>query len=226
VSGELVFDGVHFRYGDTPVLRDVSFRIAPGSLCAVVGPSGAGKSTIADLLVRFYDPDEGVIRLDGHDLRDLQVGALRHTIALVDQSSFLFHASVRENIAYGRPDATLEEIAAAACAAAIHNRILALPDGYETLIGERGLTLSAGERHRVTLARALLRNPAVLVLDEPTAALDADTEREIAQSLRTALAGRTAVLITHRESLAAIATQVIHIDYAGVRPVERAVKMS
>jgi len=226
VSGELVFEGVHFRYGDTPVLRDVSFRIAPGSLCAVVGPSGAGKSTIADLLVRFYDPDEGVIRLDGHDLRDLQVGGLRQAIALVDQSSFLFHASVRENIAYGLPDATLEEIAAAARAAAIHDRILALPDGYETLIGERGLTLSAGERHRVTLARALLRNPAVLVLDEPTAALDADTEREIAQSLHTALAGRTAVLITHRESLAAIATQVIHINYAGVRPVERAVRTS
>jgi ATP-binding cassette subfamily B protein len=162
--------------------------------------------------VRFYDPEEGAVRLDGVDIRDLRLADLRRHVALVDQSSFLFQASVRENIAYGRPDATTAEIETAAQAAAIHDRILAMPDGYETVLGERGMTLSAGERHRITLARALLRNPAVLVLDEPTAALDADTEREIARGLRAAVAGRTAILITHRESLAAMADQVIMLE--------------
>jgi ATP-binding cassette subfamily B protein len=167
-------------------------------------------------LVRFYDPDAGTIRLDRHDLRNLRLSDLRREVVLVDQSSFLFHASVRENIAYGRPDAPIEEIAAAARAAAIHDFIQTMPQGYDTIVGERGLTLSAGERHRITLARALLRNPSVLVLDEPTAALDADTEREIVQSLAGTLRGRTAILITHRPSLAAIAGQVIRLERGAV----------
>jgi ATP-binding cassette subfamily B protein len=212
VRGEIELENVSFRYEDCPVLEGVSFRIEPGTICAVLGPSGAGKSTLADLLVRFYDPDQGTIRLDGRDLREVRVSDLRREVILVDQSSFLFQASVRENLAYGKPDATLEEIAAAARAAAIHDHIQAMPRGYETILGERGLTLSAGERHRMTLARALLRNPSVLVLDEPTAALDAETEREIVESLAAVLRGRTAILITHRASLAAIADQVITLD--------------
>jgi ATP-binding cassette subfamily B protein len=209
VRGEIVFENVSFRYEDSAVLEDVSFHIEPGTICAILGPSGAGKSTLADLLVRFYDPDQGTIRLDGRDLRDIRLRDLRREVVLVDQSSYLFQASVRENLAYGKPDATLEEIIGAARAAAIHDRIQAMPQGYETILGERGLTLSAGERHRVTLARALLRHPSVLVLDEPTAALDAETERDIVESLAHVLRGRTAIVITHRASLAAIARQVI-----------------
>jgi ATP-binding cassette, subfamily B, bacterial len=212
VRGEVTFENVSFSYEESPVLENVSFRVIPGTICAILGRSGVGKSTIADLLVRFYDPDEGTIRLDDHDLRRVRLNDLRNSVVLVDQASFLFQATVRENIAYGNPDATLDEITTAAQAAAIHDRVLALPQQYDTLVGERGLTLSAGERHRITLARALLRNPAVLVLDEPTAALDPDTEREIVDSLRTALRGRTAIVITHRSSLASIADQVITLD--------------
>lgn len=210
--GAIAFESVCFRYADALVLEDVSFRIEPGRFCAIVGPSGSGKSTLADLLIRFYDPQAGAVLLDGHDLRSLRLADLRREIVLVDQSSFLFQASVRENLAYGNPEASDDEIEQAARAAAIHDRIAAMPDGYSTIVGERGMTLSAGERHRITLARALLRNPSVLVLDEPTAALDAETEREIARTLRAALAGRTAILITHRESLAAAADHVIALE--------------
>ena len=211
-EGEIVFEKVRFRYDAAMVLDDVSFRIAPGTVCAILGPSGAGKSTLADLLVRFYDPDEGKILFDGHNLRNLSLADLRREIVLVDQAAIIFNASVRENIAYGQPDAPLEDIAGAARAAAIHDHIQALPQGYDTIIGERGLTLSAGERHRITLARALLRSPSVLVLDESTAALDVATENEIARSLAIALRGRTAIIVTHRPSLAAMADQTLVLD--------------
>jgi len=220
VRGEIEFDRVTFGYGAgqgaglgaEAVIDDLSFRVEPGTICAILGPSGAGKSTLADLLVRFYDPGSGSIRIDGRDLRDLPISDLRHAILLVDQAPYLFHASVRENIAYARPEATAEQIVEAARDASIHERILALPEGYDTIIAERGQTLSAGERQRIALARALLANPKVLILDEPTSALDEANERAIAETLVRVARGRTAILITHRASLAQIAHQTIFLD--------------
>jgi ATP-binding cassette subfamily B protein len=193
-------------------LEDLSFRVPAGTILAILGPSGAGKSTIADLLVRFYDPDEGAVRIDGHDLRELPIGCVRRAIALLDQSPYLFHASVRENVIYARPDATSDQIVAACKAAAIHDRIAALPQGYDTIIAERGQTLSAGERQRIALARALLAEPNVLILDEPTSALDEANERAIVETLSHALAGRTAIVITHRPTLARIAHQTLFLS--------------
>ena len=224
VRGEIEFDGVSFGYGSDAVLENMSFRIAPGRICAILGPSGAGKSTLADLLVRFYDPGSGAIRLDGRDLRDLPLDDLRHNILVVDQAPYLFHASVRENIAYARPDASEEEIVQAAQAASIHERILALPEGYATILAERGQTLSAGERQRIAIARALLANPKVLVLDEPTSALDEANERAIAETLVRVAEGRTAILITHRATLAQIAHQTIFIEPAGRVELQAAVR--
>jgi len=220
VRGEIEFDRVSFSYGGDAVLDDLSFRVAPGTICAILGPSGAGKSTLADLLVRFYDPDAGAIRVDGRDVRDLPLTDLRHAVLLVDQAPYLFRASVRENIAYARPEASDDEVVKAARAASIHDRILALPEGYDTIIAERGQTLSAGERQRVALARALLADPKVLILDEPTSALDEANERAIAETLVSVAEGRTAILITHRASLARIAHQTIFLDPAKATPLE------
>jgi len=209
--GEMECQSITFRYGGDPVFSDLSFRVPAGSICAIVGPSGAGKSTLADLLVRLYDPEQGIIRLDGRDLREMRLTDVRRQVMLLDQAPYLFHASVRENIAYARPDATKDEIFAAARAASIHERIESLPEGYETVVAERGQTFSAGERQRIALARAILADPKVLVLDEPTSALDEENERAIAETLSVALAGRTAILITHRPSLAKIAHQVVRL---------------
>jgi ATP-binding cassette subfamily B protein len=218
VRGEIEFDRVSFGYGGNAVLDDLSFGVAPGTICAILGPSGAGKSTLADLLVRFYDPNAGAIRIDGRDIRDLPLADLRHAVLLVDQAPYLFHASVRENLLYTRPDASDDEIVSAAQAASIHERILALPDGYDTIIAERGQTLSAGERQRIALARALLADPKVLILDEPTSALDEANERAIAETLVRVAEGRTAILITHRASLARIAHQTIFLEPVGRDP--------
>jgi len=211
IRGEIVLDRVSFRYDGDAVLDQLSFCIPAHGICAILGPSGIGKSTIADLLVRFYDPDAGAIRLDGIDLRDLSLADLRRAIVLLDQSPYLFHASVRENIAYAQPDACQEQIAEAARAASIHERILALPGGYGSIIAERGQSLSAGERQRIAIARALLADPKVLVLDEPTSALDEANERIIAETLQRIATGRTLILITHRASLAQIAQQTIRL---------------
>jgi len=220
VRGEIQFDRVSFAYQSDAVLEDLSFRVEPGTICAILGPSGAGKSTLADLLVRFYDPDAGVIRIDGRDIRDLPLADLRHAVLLVDQAPYLFRASVRENIAYARPEASDDEIVSAAQAASVHERIVALPDGYDTIVAERGQTLSAGERQRIALARALLANPKILILDEPTSALDEANERAIAETLVRVAEGRTAIVITHRASLARIAHQTIFLDAVSTRASE------
>lgn len=222
LGGPIAFERVRFRFSsDAPVLEDVSFQIPAGTLCAMVGRSGSGKSTLADLLLRFYDPDAGSITIDGLDLRDLCLRDLRREIALVEQTPFLFRATVRENVAYGRPAATLGEIRAAARAAAIDDFIQSLPLGYDTIVGERGCTISAGERQRIALARAVLRNPSILVLDEPTSALDPSAEAAIAGALTGTLRGRTIFLITHRLSLVQIADRVVVLE--GGRIVEAGV---
>jgi ATP-binding cassette, subfamily B, bacterial len=211
VRGDIVFDGVTLRHDRAEVLSGVSLTIRAGAFCAILGPSGVGKSTVADLLVRLLDPDSGVVSLDGRDLRDLRIKDLRDHIVLVDQAPYLFHATIAENISYGRPAADRDEIEAAGTAAGLDELILRLPEGYETKTGERGLALSAGERQRIAIARALLRRPSVLVLDEPTSALDAETEKIVARNLRAHLRGSTVIVITHRPALAEIADQVISL---------------
>ncbi|MFI5909676.1 ABC transporter ATP-binding protein [Dactylosporangium sp. NPDC051541] len=206
--GEIVFDDVHFGYGDTEILRGVDLRVAPGERIAVVGTSGSGKSTLVSLVSRFHDPTAGSVRLDGHDLRDLALAGLRRHVGVAFEDSFLFSDSVRVNIAYGRPDATPEQIEAAARSARAHEFITGLPDGYDTQIGERGLTLSGGQRQRIALARAILTDPAVLILDDATSAVDARTEEAIHDALRGVLQGRTTLLIAHRLSTLRLADRV------------------
>ena len=207
--------GFHYAHG-VPVLRDVSFTIPAGAMCAIVGASGAGKSTLADLLLRFYDTDSGTISIDGQDIRELRLKDLRQQIAIVEQTPYFFRASIRENIAYGRPQATLEDIRNCAAAAAIDAFIQSLPQGYETILGERGLTLSVGERQRIALARALLRDPRILILDEPTSALDPTSEAAVTGELLNVLRGRTSILITHRMHLVEMADMVVVIEDGSV----------
>jgi ATP-binding cassette, subfamily B, bacterial len=213
VRHAITFDKVRFQYGhDVSVLRDVSFTIPAGQMCAIVGASGVGKSTLADLLLRFHDVDSGMIAIDGRDIRELRLEDLRRQIAMVEQTPYFFRASIRENIAYGRPEATLEEIRNCAAAAAIDSFIQSLPNGYGTILGERGLTLSVGERQRIALARALLRDPRILILDEPTSALDSASEAAVTSELMNVLRGRTSILITHRMSLAELADMVVVLE--------------
>jgi ATP-binding cassette subfamily B protein len=212
-SHEIRFEQVSFRYTqEVPVLEDISFSIPKGSLCAIIGPSGSGKSTIGDLLVRFFDVQHGRVTLDGRDIREIELNALRASIAVVEQTPYLFRASIRENIAYGRPGATFDEIQACAESAGIHSFIQGLPQGYDTLIGERGSTLSVGERQRIALARALSRNPSILILDEPTSALDAESEAIVTDELKRGLYGRTTLVITHRTSLVQAADMVLVLE--------------
>ncbi len=213
VRGDIEFENVTLKYDrDTVVLDSVSFKIPAGSLCAVAGPSGVGKSTIADLLLRFYDPQAGTIRVDGIDVRGVRLEDLRREVVLVEQTAFLFNTTIAENIRYGRPESTREEIIIAAEAASIDTFIRSLPEGYDTQVGERGQALSAGERQRIALARALLRDPTGLVLDEPTASVDPVTEQTIAAALASKMRGRTTVVISHRLSLIERADWVIVID--------------
>lgn len=201
VTGRIAFENVSFAYSpDTPVLSHVSLTIEPGQVVAFVGETGAGKSTLADLVPRFYDPTEGRITIDGHDLRDVTLASLRGQIGIVPQESILFSGTLRDNLVYGRPDATNDEVRAAARVTNIAGFIESLPEGYDTRVGERGSTLSGGQRQRVAIARALLADPRVLILDEATSALDAKTESLVQAALDTLLRGRTTIIIAHRLS--------------------------
>ncbi|MFF4322186.1 ABC transporter ATP-binding protein [Streptomyces sp. NPDC001568] len=207
------FDDVRFGYDpDRPVLDGFSLTVAEGETVAVVGASGSGKSTVSLLLPRFYDPDGGTVRVGGHDVRDLMYDSLRAAIGLVPEDSFLFSDTIRANIAYGRPDAAEEEIRAAARAAQAEGFIEALPAGYDTTVGEQGLTLSGGQRQRIALARALLTDPRLLLLDDATSAVDARVEHEIHEALRSVMAGRTTLLIAHRRSTLALADRIAVLD--------------
>lgn len=213
VQGHIRFDRVHFAYNpERPVLQDVSFEVLPGQRIGIVGPSGTGKTTILNLMLRLYDPQEGVICLDGYDLRHLQQQAFRRHLALVTQEPFLFNDTVRHNILFGRLDATDEEIETAARLANAHDFIVDLPQGYDTLVGERGVKLSGGQKQRLCIARAFLANPKVLLLDEATASVEPESEALIQAALERLMQGRTTVIVTHRLSLVRDCDRILVID--------------
>jgi ATP-binding cassette, subfamily B, heavy metal transporter len=212
-GGEISFDNVRFNYeAEREILKGISFRVGPGQRVALVGTSGSGKSTIGRLLFRFYDVTDGAIRIDGQDIRDVTQSSLHQSIGVVPQDTVLFNDTVYYNIAYGRAGASREEIEAAARAAKIHDFVASLPQGYDTVVGERGLKLSGGEKQRVGIARTLLKNPPILVLDEATSALDTQTERSIQESLRDMGQGRSVIMIAHRLSTIADADQIIVLE--------------
>jgi ATP-binding cassette subfamily B protein len=216
-GGAVSFRGVHFAYGDgAEVLSGIDLDIAPGERVALVGPSGSGKTTLTMLVARFYDPQAGSVRLDGSDVRRIQLNSLRREVGMVFEESFLFCDSVRANIAYGRPNATTEQIEAAARSASAHEFIEGLPRGYATIVGERGLSLSGGQRQRIALARAILCDPRVLILDDATSAIDVTTEEAIQEALRSVLAGRTTLLVAHRRSTLRLADRIVVLDHGRI----------
>ena len=221
IEGEIQFDHVGFSYeeGEEPVLRDVNFTVKPGETVALVGMSGGGKSTIVSLIPRFYDVTAGSIRIDGHDLRDIQIKSLRDQIGLVLQDSILFTDSVKSNIMMGKPDATDEEVIAAAKAANAHDFIESLPDGYDTTVGERGVKLSGGQKQRIAIARVFLKNPPLLILDEATSALDLESEALIQESLERLASDRTTVIVAHRLSTITHADKIFVIDHGELKEV-------
>jgi ABC-type multidrug transport system fused ATPase/permease subunit len=213
IQGKMIFDQVAFRYGTgDKVLHDIAFEMAPGEMVALVGPSGAGKTSIANLICRFYDPNQGKITIDGHDLRRIKLSSLRQQVAVVLQDSFLFNNSVVENLLYGKPDAIRDELIQAAKAANAHDFIMRLPEGYDTEIGERGVKLSGGQKQRLALARAILADPRILILDEATSSVDAEAEFLIQQALERVLEGRTSLVIAHRLSTVRNADKIIVLD--------------
>jgi ATP-binding cassette, subfamily B, bacterial len=221
-AGDVVFDGVWFQYGDDRwTLEDVSFTVPAGTTTALVGETGSGKTTLGYLAARLYDVGRGSVSIGGVDVRDLSFRALTNLVGVVSQETYLFHASVRENLRFAKPDATDEQIEAAAEAARIHHVIAALPDGYDTMVGERGYRFSGGEKQRMAIARTILRNPPVLVLDEATSSLDTETERLVQDALDRLSAGRTTIAIAHRLSTVRDADQIVVLDRGRVAEVGR-----
>ncbi len=215
IRGQVRFERMSFNYGDrgdTPVLHNINLDAQPGEVTALVGPSGAGKTTLVTLLPRFYDPTEGRILLDGQDLRELDLNNLRQAIGIVPQETQLFSGSIAENILYGRPDASDEDVIAAARAANAHDFISSFPDGYDTLVGERGVKLSGGQRQRVAIARAILKDPRILILDEATSALDNESEALVQDALEHLMQGRTTFVIAHRLSTIQNADRIVVLD--------------
>jgi ATP-binding cassette subfamily B protein len=211
----LQFEGVNFNYPSRPLqasLTDFSLAVQPGETVALVGPSGAGKSTVFQLILRFYDAQTGTVRLDGVPVRDLPLAALRQRIGIVPQDSTVFSTSALENIRYGKPGASDDEVKAAARAAFAHEFISALPEGYDTYLGERGVRLSGGQRQRISIARAMLKNPPLLLLDEATSALDAESERVVQAALEAAMKDRTTIVIAHRLATVLKADRIVVVD--------------
>ena len=212
-AGDVQFEHVSFRYGEGPwTLADVSFTVPAGTTTALVGETGAGKTTLGYLTARLYDVNEGSVRIGGVDVRDLTVASLAALVGVVSQETYLFHATVRENLRFAKPDATDSEVAAAADAAQIHDLIAALPEGYDTVVGERGYRFSGGEKQRIAIARTILRNPPILVLDEATSSLDTETERQVQAALDQLTEGRTTIAIAHRLSTVQNADQIVVLD--------------
>ena len=213
VKGDVRFNDVSFAYNENEeVLSHVSFDVKPGEMIAFVGPSGAGKSTVASLLPRFYDATNGSITIDGQDIRKVTLDSLREQVGIVPQETVLFNGSVYDNILYGRLDATREEVEAAAKAANAHDFIMQLPNGYETMLGDRGMNISGGQRQRISIARAILKNPQILILDEATSALDTESERVVQEALDRLMVGRTSFVIAHRLSTIKNADKIMVLE--------------
>ena len=215
VRGAVRFADVSFRYEDTqeaPTLRHISFEAEPGQLVALVGPSGSGKTTMTYLIPRLYDPDSGSVQIDGRDVKEISLESLAQMIGVVTQETYLVHDTIRANLQFGRPDATEEQMIEACKAAAIHDHIAGLPEGYETIVGERGYKLSGGEKQRIAIARAILKNPPILILDEATSALDTRSERLIQDALNRLSKGRTTFAIAHRLSTILNADQILALQ--------------
>jgi ATP-binding cassette subfamily B protein len=215
-AGDVVFDHVWFRYGDDWTLQDISFTVPAGTTTALVGETGSGKTTLAYLVARLYEVSRGRITIGGVDIRDLSFEALASLVGVVSQETYLFHESVRENLRFAKPDASDEELEAAARAARIHDVIAALPDGYDTVVGERGYRFSGGEKQRIAIARTILRNPPILVLDEATSSLDNETERLVQEALDRLSEGRTTIAIAHRLSTVRDADNIVVLDHGRI----------
>jgi subfamily B ATP-binding cassette protein MsbA len=221
VKGEVVFDNVSFSYDSSPVVKNFSVRAMPGDIVALVGPSGAGKTTVVGLLTRFYNLKDGVIRIDGMDIRKISIDSLKKNIAFVDQESFLFHDTIANNIRYGKPEASLEEIRRAAALAYADEFIEVLPNGYDELIGDRGVRLSGGQRQRICIARAILVDAPILVLDEATSALDTESEQIVQRALYNLMQKRTTFVIAHRLSTILNAHKIVVMDNGQVLEIGR-----
>jgi len=213
IKGDIEFEHVYFSYSKgKEVLKDINFTIKQGQMTALVGLSGAGKTTITNLLARFYDPDSGTIRIDGYDIREVTLESLRKQIGMVTQDTYVFNATIKENLLYAKPSATDKEIERACKVANIHDFIMGLPNGYDTVVGERGTKLSGGEKQRLSIARALLKDPRIIILDEATSSLDSLSEMLIQEAIKPLLEGRTSIVIAHRLSTIIAADQILVMD--------------